>query len=61
MKRIKLQNQHVLNVPTDILITNIELLRFLNYHAKFEIDRTNLTCLKQRKELTVTDRQTNRP
>ena len=25
---------------------------YRNHHAKFEIDRNNLTCLNQRKELT---------
>ena len=28
---------------------------YRNYHAKFEIDRTILTCLNKRKELFVTD------
>ena len=32
---------------------------YWNHHAKFEIDRTILTYLNQRKELTVTDGRTD--
>ncbi len=31
----------------------------MNHHARFEIDRTILTSLNERKELTVTDGQTD--
>ena len=34
---------------------------YRNQHAKFEIDRTILKCLNQRKNLTVTDVQTDGP
>ena len=47
-----------------ILVTIIELLRFLNrtrnHHAKFEIDSKILTYLNLKKEVTVWDGRTDR-
>ncbi len=64
----KVKNQHVLNGRTEFMVMIIELLRFQsrnyllkNHLAKFEIDRTILTCLNEQKKLTVMDGRSDLP
>ena len=67
----KVKNQHVLSRRKDIMVTIIELLRYLNrtlllqkspcQGPKFKIGRTILICLNKRKELTVPNVRTDDP